>query len=218
MIQRKIKNNIYLIPICCLIIIFNFLSCEGQKFDPLKKQQVQEEKYSGPSSVHYNFSQYVYDDKTHKPKVIIKGKIARFFKQKGRVELVNVTVLYQKPDNKEDSKKQSNKNEDKKKIKLTQLTCEEMTIYESKKLYEGRGNVVIISKNGVRLETEKIYFDEKNEKLYTEKDEKVNIYHKNGVITRGYYLRSDIGLNKIMLDRQKTVAPEDDKQKKKHGV
>ncbi len=206
------KNNLKINHILFLILIITLSSCLKQKFDPLKKQKVVKSKYKGPSSVHYNFAQYIYDNKTNKPKIILKGKIARFFSSKGRVELIKVTILYQKPG--EEKKKKT----DKKKIKLSQLTCEEMTIYERKKLYEARGNVVIISKNGIRLETEKIFFDEKNEKLYTEKDEKVNIYHENGVITRGYHLRSDIGLNKIMLDRQKTVAPDDDKAKKKHGV
>jgi hypothetical protein len=197
-----------------LITLFIFTAgCQETQFNPLEKAKKKDKKkYKGPSSVHYNFSQYVYDEETHKAKVVIKGKIARFFKKKNTVELVNVTLIY----NKSGERKKPNKKKNNRKLKITRMTCDEMTIFQQKKLYVGRGDVVVISRNGVRLETNKIYYDEKNNKLYTDKDEKVYIYHKNGSITRGYYLRSDIGMEKIMLDTQKTVTPDDEKTRQKH--
>lgn len=186
-----------------IFLLFFFLTGCADKttFDPSEERaRTQAVQYSGPSSTHYNFAQYVYDKKTNKPTVIIKGRTAQFFKGKGTAELKTVTIFYNRfydtpPANNET------------RLQLTQITSDEATIYETKKIYELRGNVVVISKNGIRLETQKIFFNEEKNRLYTKKNEPVSIYNTDGTITRGFYLRSDAGLSQIMLDRQLTATP-----------
>ena len=194
-----------------LILSLFLLSCEDKEFNAYRITKKKVKTYTGPSSVHYNFAQYAYDRGTNKPKVIVKGEIAKIFRHKSEIHLTKATIFYRKYYAKKAKKKE-------RRVKLTQLTCDRAIIYERKKLFIGEGNVVVISRNGIRLETKKIYYDERENKLYTDPQERVVIYNKNGTITRGIYLRTDPGFNKIMLDRKQTTTPETKKKKQAMGA
>jgi LPS export ABC transporter protein LptC len=188
-----------------LLLALLFAGCYKKEFNPLA-QTLEKKVYRGPSSSHSDFSLYSYDNRTNMPSAIIKAKKAVFFRVQKTIFLTKVTAFYKK------YYFTSEGQIDHKKTRLTQLTCDKAEIDQAEKIFTGMGNVVVISKDGIRLETKKIFYDEKKNMLYTDKKEKVIIYNKNGTITKGIYLRTDPGMNIIMLDKKRTATPDNNRR------
>ncbi|SZD71795.1 Uncharacterized protein conserved in bacteria [Candidatus Ornithobacterium hominis] len=91
-------------------------------------------------------------------------------------------------------------------------------LQDKKKMYEGRGNVVMINNDGDTLKTEQIYWDNKNRRIFTDKsvtikrmDGTVNV-SQNGIEAsedfKEFTLKNNSGV--IAFERQKPALAQSD--------
>jgi len=88
---------------------------------------------------------------------------------------------------------------DRRGAKTSHMVADSGLVRESIKMMVANGNVVVVTEDGSRLETEQLFWHGKDEKITT--DEFVTIYQKGDTLM-GYGLETDPKLTRLKIKRQ----------------
>lgn len=187
-----------------MIVLFLVLSCGESKKPTTNLRNL-------PSYETELFKLYSYD-KQARTKTIITGKKSIVFRNSREIWIDSPRILY-------------SSSEDGKIVEI-ELKAKKGKVYYDSLNCEAWGSAVLIRKGEIRIETERIFWDQKKEKVYTQDEEKVILFkrtdpetEKESVIRiEGRNLLANLTMETVELEESTSEVPkflfedEEDKQ------
>ncbi len=181
------KNRFFIL---ILIFILAISACNDDFAEIDEKNKINEvnesDKEQFPKIVSNQFYQIFYNDLGER-ELIVYGQTERFYQNKNEIHLKDVQALILN---------HISENE----VREIMIEADNGKLDLNTRNGEVWGNVVIIRENEVRIETNRLVWNNSLKKLYSEENEEVIIYKNDGTITKGKSLVAENDLSVIEIE------------------